>query len=66
MWAPAMARVMVSCPNSGKQVYVGLNLDWSALEALGEEEHSFRCPSCGANHSWRREDADLIADGSGD
>lgn len=57
---------MVNCPESGKQVYAGLNLDWSALEALGEEEHSFHCPYCGETHSWTRKDADLIADGSGD
>ncbi len=62
-----MARVMVTCPDSGRQVYTGLNLDWSALEALDkDEEHSFVCPSCGRTHSWTRDDADLIADGSGD
>ena len=62
-----MARVMVTCPASRRQVYAGLNLDWSALEALDEnEEHSFVCPSCGDTHRWTRDDADLIADGSGD
>lgn len=62
-----MARVMVTCPASGRQVYTGLNLDWSALETLdGDEEHFFACPSCGASHRWTRDDADLIADGSGD
>lgn len=61
-----MARVMVTCPETGRPVYAGLNLDWSGLEALGDQEHSFSCPSCGATHVWTRGDADLIADGSGD
>lgn len=46
----ATPRVMITCPDFGKRVYTGPNLDWSALEALGEEEHSFRCPSCGTTH----------------
>ena len=61
-----MARVTITCPKTGRQVYAGLNLDWSGLEALAEVEHSFDCPVCGETHRWTRAEADLVADGSGD
>ena len=61
-----MARVMIECPKTNRQVYVGLNLDWAALEALEPEEHSFQCSACGEEHRWTRGEANLVADGSGD
>ncbi len=61
-----MARVMISCPETGKPVYTHLNYDWEAFENTRIGERSIECPACGKVHRWRWEDADLDEDGCGD
>ena len=61
-----MARVMISCPATGKPVYTHLNYDWEAFECARIGERSVECPECGKVHRWRWTDADLDEDGAGD
>lgn len=51
-----MARVMIECPNTGKMIYTGMNLNWSTFESTFIGEACIRCPKCGEVHEWRRED----------
>lgn len=61
-----MPQVMIRCPETGKDVYTGLNFDWSTLDWEPLGELSFRCNECGQEHAWTKEDAILRADGAGD
>lgn len=61
-----MARVMIICPHTQKQVYTGMNFDWMQFESVQIGEKSVTCPECGEEHIWTRADATLVADGAGD
>ena len=58
-----MPRVMITCPQTGKHVYTGLNFDWMTFESIGPEQADARCPLCGETHEWSKDEAFLIADG---
>ncbi len=60
-----MARVMITCPETGKPVYTGMTFDWHAFESVQIGEKSVSCPACGKQHTWRRVDAYLDEDGGG-
>ena len=60
-----MARVMITCPETGKPIYTHLNFDWSSFESTRIGERTIECPECHKVHSWRRWDADLDEDGGG-
>ena len=61
-----MAQVMIRCPGTHRDVYTGLNFDWSALEWEPLGPMKMDCPACGKEHKWNAEDAFLRADGAGD
>lgn len=61
-----MARVMITCPDSGKAVYTHLNFNWSSFDSADIGEQSTECPECGKLHRWRKSDAYLEEDGRGD
>jgi hypothetical protein len=58
-----MSRVLITCPETGKNIYTGLNMEWNQLDAVEIGEHELDCPECGQRHSWTRHDAILQADG---
>lgn len=60
-----MSRLLINCPETGKPVYTGLNMEWYALEALELGEQELDCPECGRRHCWTKHDATLQADGGG-
>lgn len=60
-----MAQVLIDCPETGKPVATGWDLDWSGLEAAEIESQTLDCPICGKTHRWTKEDAYLRADGGG-
>jgi len=61
-----MPQVLIICPETQKDVYTGMNLDWFTFDALELSEQSFECPECGEEHRWTKSDAFLRADGGGD
>lgn len=60
-----MARVMITCPETGKPIYTRLNFDWNTFESVRIGVRTVYCPKCGKEHTWRRQDADLDEDGGG-
>lgn len=60
-----VARVMITCPETGKPIYTHLNFDWETFESTRIGERTIECEACGKVHSWRRCDADLDEDGAG-
>ncbi|MCG8544679.1 MAG: hypothetical protein MJE12_10770 [Alphaproteobacteria bacterium] len=63
-----MSQVFTDCPNTGKPIYVGLNLEWAQLESLdliGVDQDIPRCPHCGQEHRFEKQDLYLRTDGAG-
>jgi hypothetical protein len=60
-----MAQAFILCPITQKYVYVGLNLEWIALDTLEIENEELTCPQCGEKHVWNKDDLTLRADGGG-
>jgi hypothetical protein len=60
-----MAQAFILCPNTGKYVYVGMNLEWLDIETLEIGDDELDCPECGETHPWGKDDLTLRADGGG-
>ena len=56
-------QLLIDCPETGRPVYTGLNLDWFAFESTDLAETTLQCPECGGRHVWSKADAYLRADG---
>lgn len=53
-----MARVMITCRETGKSLFTGLDLaSKEALERSTFDRLSVRCPHCGYAHIWTKKDA---------
>lgn len=61
-----MAQLLIDCPETGRPVATGWDLDWSGFEAAEIEPQTLDCPACGQPHRWTKEEAYLRADGAGD
>lgn len=57
-----MAMVLIRCSESNLPVATGLFMKPSEFETadLSESERRLRCPDCGGEHVWRKEDAHLL------
>jgi hypothetical protein len=51
-----MAMVMISCPNTGRDVATGIETDPCSFEAFGTAA-PLRCPACGRDHAWSKTNA---------
>ncbi len=60
-----MPRVLIECPDTGKQVYTGINLNWETFESYKFGAQTLPCPECGREHQWSRADALLDEAGGG-
>ena len=60
-----MSQAFITCPDTGRPVYVGLNFEWLQLEAFVIGDQTIVCPHCGYTHSWNGTDINLRADGGG-
>jgi hypothetical protein len=61
-----MSRAMIRCPETGRMVYTGMDIDWDGLEAARFVGESMSCPRCGTVHAWNETDITLDEDGCGD
>ena len=61
-----MPQLFIVCPETGNEVYTGLNMDWFDFDAIELGEQSFKCPRCHQMHTWTKNDATLRSDGAGD
>jgi uncharacterized protein (UPF0212 family) len=58
----------MNCPNTGKPIYVGLNMEWDQLESLelvSVDQQIRKCPHCGQEHRFGKNDLFLRTDGAG-
>ena len=60
-----MPRVMIECPETKKEVYTGINLNWETFDSYRFGERKLPCPVCGKEHEWTRADAVLDEAGGG-
>lgn len=51
-----MAMVMISCPNTGRDVPTGIETDPSSFESF-RSAAPIRCPVCGRDHAWSKRNA---------
>jgi hypothetical protein len=61
-----MSQAFIVCPDTEKQVYIGLNLEWGQVEAFQIGNQETTCPHCGKKHVWNKYDLILRSDGGGD
>jgi hypothetical protein len=55
-----MPRVMIKCPNTGKDVPVGMGFDRQSFESSTLVANAFwPCTACGDTHIWDKKDAFL-------
>ncbi len=54
-----MARVMITCLESGKPIYTGMSVDEITFETTQVTDKSVLCPECGRVHAWNKQDAYL-------
>ena len=48
-----MAMVMISCPNTGRDVSTGIETDPSSFESF-RATAPIHCPLCGRDHAWSK------------
>ena len=61
-----MSRAMIRCPESGRMIYTGVDLEWEEVAASRFVGEKLACPRCGAVHAWNENDIELDEDGCGD
>ena len=51
---------MIKCPNTGKAVPTGINMDQASFDSSDMRDNALGgCPACGGTHVWNKEDAFL-------
>ena len=58
-------RVMIECPETRKEIYTGINLNWETFESYRIGTRNLSCPKCGKDHEWSRSDAIVDEIGGG-
>jgi hypothetical protein len=54
-----MPMIMIRCPQTGQQVFTGIETDPASFRRLPNTGGHLRCPVCGKQHEWGRRDARL-------
>jgi len=52
-----MAQIMIRCSRYGRPVATGLLTEQIKFESLDGIQFALICPSCGAIHRWKQQDA---------
>ena len=47
----------VRCPNTGRELSTGVEMDAATFERLPEVRSQISCPVCGLDHDWSRGEA---------
>ena len=61
-----MSQAYIYCPKSKKDIYVGLNLEWSQLDSLEPPVREITPPRRGETHRFSKQDVIPRADDAGD
>jgi predicted RNA-binding Zn-ribbon protein involved in translation (DUF1610 family) len=54
-----MERLMFICPNTGREVDVGIETEIGTLLRIKSKTVRGRCPACGQSHEWKVAEAVL-------
>lgn len=55
-----MPEVIIKCPETGKPVRTGMVMDEQSFNTASLKDNVLiRCPACGKDHCWSKEDAFL-------
>ena len=49
--------VMVRCPNTGRELSTGVEMDEATFEQLSDIRSEMKCPVCGLDHVWSTREA---------
>jgi hypothetical protein len=60
-----MSLILIKCPQTGRAVSTGIEVDRASFNALPDVEVETRCPACAGTHIWSKGDAWLSEDGEG-
>lgn len=52
-----MAMLCIECPETGKLIPTGWDVDRASFESMTISNCSVRCNECGQSHKWSKEDA---------
>ena len=52
-----MGLVMIQCPNTGKAIPTGFDMDKTSFQSSTLNRNSVGCPACGKTHTWDKKDA---------
>jgi predicted RNA-binding Zn-ribbon protein involved in translation (DUF1610 family) len=55
-----MAKVMIRCVASGRQVFTGIETSAASLNLIPPINTRLTCPACGSTHIWSILDAELV------
>jgi predicted RNA-binding Zn-ribbon protein involved in translation (DUF1610 family) len=47
-----MGTLMIRCPQTGKAVWTGIEIDPRSFNTLPDASYSLPCPECGEVHAW--------------
>lgn len=51
--------VVIRCPETDREVPVGILMDLHTFDLLPERNVPLQCPACGNRHTWSKKDAYL-------
>jgi hypothetical protein len=57
-----MSVLKMRCPETGREVSTGIEVDSESFAALPDKLPVSTCPLCGLDHSWLKCDARLVGD----
>ena len=52
-----MSAIMIKCPETGKDVSIGIDTDKTSFSQLPNITTATRCPACGRTHEWNVSEA---------
>jgi hypothetical protein len=55
-----MGTLVIKCPNTGRDIATGVQVDSSTFARMPNEVLETRCPHCRTKHSWRPRDAKFV------
>ncbi len=56
-----MARVMITCLESGKPIFTGMIYEEMTFETIQFTDKSVLCRECGRVHAWNKQDSFLVS-----
>lgn len=61
-----MSTLKIRCPQTGRPIAVGIEVEPDALRHLPDVKSHVLCPECGQMHVWSKADTFLDPDDAGD